>query len=309
MCMEKRRRDGELLINWAERVNGLPNDYKVNCYFDGVELEKGQGQALVLPECGIMPRYTCPACSAKLDRLARYHENANRRDNEAPALGTLKKGSIERYTIGVEIEHMGRFQRRKAYRTFRVLIERTFNVIEESDCTVSGEFPTDKMNGGNKLSKALFKLESYGFMVFLDCEGVGAHIHIYCNCIDIIRNWYHTLFTPLQAYLLNHDEEWLIEHFGRSFGSYRVTFNSNTPAQNHSNFVNTQHSHTLEFRLPRIHNKAQYMNVVYFWREAVATLNNTEWIPNNDCNRQARKTQAQAAGQALVNIAIAYFGE
>ena len=309
MCMQKRRRDGELLIDWSERVNGLPNDYKVNCYFDGVELEKGQGEALVLPECGIMPRYTCPRCSAKLDNLARYHANADRRNANDPALGTLKKGSIQRYTIGIELEHMGRFQRRKAYRTFKVLIERIFNVIEESDCTVSGEFPTDKMNGANKLSKALFKLENYGFMCFLDCDGVGAHIHVYCNCVSIVRNWYHTLFSSLQAYLLNHNEEWLVERFGRSFGSYRVTFNNNTPADNHSNFINTQHNHTLELRLPRIHNKTQYMQVVYFWREAVALLNNTVWIEDVGNNRNERKAQAQAVGQELVNIAVSYFGD
>lgn len=308
MCMQKRR-NGELLIDWAERANGLPNVYRVKCYFDGTPLEAGEGEALVLPECGIMPRYTCPACSAKLDRLARYHANADRRDSEAPALGTLKKGNIERYTIGVEIEHMGRFQRRKAYRTFKVLIERIFNVIEESDCTVSGEFPTDKMNGANKLSKMFYKLESYGFMCFLDVDGVGAHIHVYCNCVAVVRNWYHTLFSPLQTYLLSHNEAWLIEHFGRTFGSYRVTFNSNTPAQNHSNFVNTQHSHTLEFRLPRIHSKEQYMNVVYFWRECVAFLNNTEWIENNGANRQARKAQAEYVSEELVNIAISYFGD
>lgn len=302
-----KRREGEKLIDWAERVNGQPNANFAHCYFDGADLEAGIGQALVLPECGIMPRYTCPTCSATLDRLARYHANADRRNADDPALGTFKKGNIQRYTIGCELEHMGRFQRRKAYRTFKVLIERTFNVIEESDCTVSGEFPTDKMNGANKLSKALYKLESYGFMCFLDVDGVGAHIHVYCNCVPIVRNWYHTLFSPLQAYLLIHNNEWLIEHFGRAFGSYRQTFDRHTDAQTHSNFINTQHSHTLEFRLPRIHSQAQYMNVVYFWRECVAFLNNTNWIENTGNNRQARKAQAENIGQALVDIARNYF--
>lgn len=308
MCMQ--RKANENLMMWADRVNLSPNKNLSHCIFDGVELPSGTGYALVLPEAGDRPRYICNECKRKLDSQLGYHGNARIRANEpTEGLGTPKKGDIERYTVGVEIEHNGGYISRKARYTFKVLIERNFNVREESDCTVSGEFPTDKMHGGNILSKVIRKIEKYGFMPFLDAESVGAHIHVECVCVSIVRNWYNTLFVPLSDYLTAHDEEWLISNFGRGFGSYRNSIDMHTDCMNHSNFVNCQHEHTLEFRLPRIHTAEQYCTDVYFFREVVALLNNTEWIARTADNRPARKIQAVELSEAIVRIAKGYFGE
>lgn len=309
MCMTKRMRN-ELMIDWANRVNGTPNSNKSHCLFDGELLPKGTGFALVLPETGDMPRYICSNCKAELESQLGYHGNANMRAaNPTNGLGTVKIGSSEQYTIGVEIEHRGGYVSRNARYTFKVLVERAFNVKEESDCTVDGEFPTDKMNGANILSKVLRKLEKYGFMSFLDIESVGAHIHVECTCIEFVRNWYNTLFCPLSEYLTSHNDTWLIENFGRAFGSYRESIDRYSNCMSHSNFVNCQHNHTLEFRLPRIASADQFMNDVYFWRDVVALLNNTAWIERTSSNRNERKAQAVALSQEIVRIAKGHFGE
>lgn len=306
MCMTKRM-SNELMIDWANRVNGTPNTNRSHCLFDGETLEKGTGFALVLPETGVMPRYICPRCLDKLTGKKPYHFNANNRISDG--LGTVKTGNEEQYTIGVELEYSTNRVARKARFTFKVLVERAFNVIEEDDCTVSGEFPTDKMNGGNILSKVLHKLEVYGFMPYFDVECVGAHIHVECTCIEFVRNWYNTLFVPLCEYIQAHDSAWIVDKFGRDFGSYRYPIDRNSNCMTHSNFVNCQHDHTLEFRLPRIRTAEQYMNVVYFWRSAVALLNNTAWIERTSSNRDARKAQASALANEIVTIARDYFGD
>lgn len=300
------KRETETLREWADRVNGKPNPNRAHCYFDGAVIEQGEGFAVCLPEAGIMPRYACPTCRRKLNTLERYHYNATHRDAEAAPLGTPKKGDVEATTIGLEIEEV--HYSSPSFFTFKILIERCFNVVAEDDCTVDAEFPTDKMSGANKASKMLKKLQKYGFLTFLDNDRVGAHIHVYCNCIPIVRNWYNTLFVPLCEYIQGHSTEWIIEKFGRAFGSYRYPIDHNTGATNHSNFVNTEHGHTLEFRLPRIHTAEQYLKVVYFWRLAVATLNATEWIEDNGNNRAERKEQAEAVAKSIVEIAKKHFG-
>lgn len=305
--MEYARRANESIREWADRVNGKPNLNKAHCIFDNTELASGQGFALCLPETGTLPRYICPDCKRKMLELKHYHFNSSHRNASDAPLGTPKKGDIESTTIGVEIEEI--HYDAPSYWTFRVLIERCFNVIAEEDGTVDTEFPTDKMEGANKLSKMLKKLQKYGFIEFLDHIYVGAHCHVYCENVAIIRNWYHTLFLPLCRYLQAHDDDWIAERFGRTFGGYRNPITERTDAVSHSNFVNTQHNHTLELRLPRIHTAEQYLNVVYFWREAVAMLNAIEWLPNNGDNRAERKAQAEQVGKAVVNIARKYFGD
>ena len=299
---------GESFMGWANRVNTKPNKNRVRCFFDGAVLERGRGVAICLPEAGIEPRYVCRECYSRLCDEKPYHWNANNRCAHTEALGTVKKGLVERNTIGLELEHVANRYDDKSFYSFKVLVERCFNVTEESDGTVEGEFPTDKMNGGNKASKMIRKFEKYGFLTFLDDEAVGAHIHVGCTCISNVRNWYNTLFVPLSDYLTSHSNDWLCERFGRGFGSYRNPITSRTDCMSHSNFVNCQHEHTLEFRLPRIHTAEQYITNIYFFREVVALLNNTEWIPKTDNNRDIRKAQAVRLSQEIVNIARDYFG-
>lgn len=304
------RKDNETMKAWANRVNGSVNKYKVHCIIDGHAIEAGQGKAICLPEAGKEPRYVCSDCFDNLTGREFYHFNSEQRElNQTEAIGTIKKGIIESNTIGLEIEHVFDRYSDRAFYTFKFIVQRCFNVVEESDCTVSGEFPTEKMNGANKASSMIRKLEKYGFIEYLDDESVGAHIHVACTCIEYIRNWYNTLFVPLCEYLMWHNEEWMIENFGRGFGAYRTAINNHSSSIAHGNFINCQHNHTLEFRLPRIHTANQYINNIYFFREVVSLLNNTAWIEKGFDNRVERKMQAVAISHKIVKIARKYFGD
>lgn len=304
MCMT---RNGRTLKAWADEVNGKPNPNRAHCINDGATLEAGEGFALCLPEAGDRPRYVCSECMRKLERKLRYHGNACERSAYDEPLGTPKKGSLEHTTIGIEIEHVSNRFSEKSFYTFKYLIERAFNVKEEDDCSVSGEFPTDKMEGGNKSSKMIRKLEKYGFFKFLDNPRTGAHIHVECTCIEFVRNWYNTLFVPLCRWLAGHSEDWLIERFGSAFRDYAEEINERTDCGIHSNFVNTQHNHTLEFRLPRMRTAEQYVTCIYFWRKVVWTLNQTAWIEKTENNRAERKAQAVEIANQILKIAIEFF--
>ena len=300
----------ETVSEWAERVNGqpnknkshcaciLPNGHKCNC-----ELRKGTGFAVVMPWAGIMPAYYCADCK---DRIMQYHYNARRTDRDG--IGTPKKGDLESTTIGIEIEYVSQFNNPYADLTVRAIIERRFNVIAESDSTVDFELPTDFMFGGNIVSKNIRKLEKYGLMPCFDNSRCGGHIHVGITDINIIRNWYNTLFVPLCNWIDSHDTVWIIEKFGRSWAGWATKIDSRTDCYNHSNFVNCQHDKTLEFRLPRISNAEQYINCIYFWRKVGWYLNGIEWIVNNGNNRAERKAQAVEISKAIIEIAIEYFG-
>ena len=304
MCMT---RNGRTLKDWADAVNGSPNPNRAHCINDGALLEAGEGFALCLPETGDRPRYICTDCMRNLSKKMRYHANAELRASSDEPLGSPKKGSLEHTTIGIEIEHIANRFSEKSFYTFKYLIERAFNVKEEDDCSVSGEFPTDKMEGGNKASKMIRKLEKYGFFKFLDDPRTGAHIHAYCDCVEVVRNWYNTLFVPLCRYLAGHSETWLFDRFGSDFRGYAEEIDESTPAGIHSNFVNTQHNHTLEFRLPRMRTAEQYITCLYFWRKVVWTLNQTAWIEKTENNRAERKAQAVEVANQILKIATEFF--
>ena len=300
------RKANETIREWANRVNGTRNTNKCHCLFCvNKTLEKGEGYAVVLPECGNRPRYVCEDDWRRLHTKLPYHGNANTRVLEG--IGTPKIGDVESTTFGCELEYVAVGE--PASVTFKILVERAFNVVEENDCTVTGEFPTDYFRGGNAFSKQIRKLEKFGFMPYLDHNSVGAHIHVECNCMGYVRNWYNTLFVPFSRYLQLHQTSWMVERFGRGFGSYREPISETSSWGSHSNFVNCQHDNTLEFRLPRISSAQQYLNVVYFWREVGCMLNSVEWIAKTENNREIRKNQAVAVSKEILNIAKRYFGE
>ena len=306
MCMQKRMQ-GETVLEWALRVNLTPNENKAHCVghkdngeICGEELPAGSGLAVVLPWAGDRPRYVCPTC---LNRMLSYHGNAER---NRTGLCAPKKGDLENTTIGCELEIMNRV--RNAYITLKVMIEKNLNVIEEHDGSVDGEYPTDYMHGCNKISKNVRKIEKYGFLPCFNNSRCGAHIHVEIKEIEIIRNWYNTLFTPMSNVLKSKGSEWLITNFGRDFSDgWSDPITPTTSCDNKYTLVNTKHSNTLELRLPRFASAEQYMADVYFWREVGYYLNNVEWIAKVDGNRAERKAQAEYIGQQLVEILKSHF--
>lgn len=304
------RKENEKIREWAIRINGTRNIRRVKCIGKKLQdntiitcnhsLEAGQGYAVVMPEAGLYPRYYCEEC---MNRTVGYHTNKMIQRN---GIGTPKSGDIESTTIGVELEYVNVDRNnRYAEATFKAIIENRLNVVRENDCTVTGEFPTDYFYGLNIISKTIRKLLKYGFTPYFNNERCGAHIHVEVKNMDIIRNWYHTLFMPLYEYISSHSDEWIINNFGRSFGEWACRIDYNSNVINHSNFINTQHNNTLEFRLPRITSE-QYIEVIKFWREIGYTLNSIEWMPSN-IERSLRKKQAVEASEAILKIARKYF--
>ena len=160
------------------------------------------------------------------------------------------------------------------------------------------------MRGLGHISKVLQNNED-AFVYFT--SNTGAHIHTSTSKIEYIRRYYHTIWLPLYEYLDKHDAEWRKTKFGSDFRHYACRISEDTYPENHSNFVNVQHNNTIEFRLPRIKERHQFMNVLKFWREVGYYLENYDFHENS-ISREERKTVAQKAGQEIVKLAVKYFG-
>ena len=230
-------------------------------------------------------------CSGHALGLEHYHgSSAHRADH----IGTTKKMPLTRQMVGVEIE-IDCDRNDETYLRFRGTLERV-GYCFESDCTVrGGEAPSPKMQGLAHISKVLQNNED---MFYAFTENTGAHVHTSTSKIDYIRDNYHKLFLPLDYYLENHSDEWLVEKFGSSFRGYAETIDTYSDPEQHENFVNVQHEHTIEFRLPRIRERHQFMNVLKFWREVGFYLE----------NEVINYRTAEKVGKEIVNIAQRYFG-
>lgn len=240
-------------------------------------------------------------CSRHALSLEDYHDSDMFR---ADYIGTQKKMPLTNQLIGVEIEIDADMQD-ALYQRFRGTLERVGYCLE-SDCTVAGgEAPSPKMRGLAHISKVLQNNED-AFVYFT--SNTGAHVHTNTNKISYIRRYYHSIWMPLFYYINGHDTEWRIEKFGSDFRHYACKINNETYPENHSNFVNVQHEHTLEFRLPRIKERHQFMNVLKFWREVGFFLENYDF-QESSLSSANRKEVASKAGREIVKIAIKYFGD
>lgn len=239
-------------------------------------------------------------CESHYKGLEEYHDSDSYR---ADYIGTRKKMPITNQLIGVEIE-IDADRNEDTYLRFRGTLERVGYCLEH-DCTVmGGEAPSPKMRGLAHISKVLQNNEDV-FVYFT--SNTGAHIHTSTSKIDYLRRYYHSIFLPLCEYLESHDSEWRISKFGSDFRHYACKINNDTYPENHSNFVNVQHDNTIEFRLPRIKERHQFMNVLKFWREVGFFLENYDF-QESSMNSFRRKERAMNAGNEIVKIATKYFG-
>lgn len=220
-----------------------------------------------------------------------YHSSE---DYRADYIGTTKKTPLARHTVGIEIE-MDCDRYDDIYLRFRGTLERVGYCIE-SDCTVcGGEAPSPKMQGLAHISKVLQNNED-AFYIFTNAT--GAHIHTATTRMSTIRDNYHDLFLPLFHYINGHDEEWMIEKFGSTWREYATKIDEYSDPYTHENFINCQHDYTIEFRLPRIRERHQFMNCIKFWREVGFYLENVDisW-------------DAEKVGKGIVRLAEKYFGD
>ena len=287
-----------------EELNGMESTVKTNvrackCYQDGAYIPKGKGIGIWIPSRG--QRYLCKMCAYDVQMVdGFYHESAMNGFNEI--LGTPKKGGLQATTIGVEIE--GKKVEGISDYTLRMYLRKLGD--PERDCTVDHETPSKPMQGLKTLSKFLEYVERGGFLPCFNNEDCGAHIHVFCNDIDYIRRYYHSIFLPLNDWIKELPFQERIAIFGSDFRHYAQPIDICSDPMEHTNIFNAQHDETLEFRLPRITGKVQYMEVVKFWREVGYTINTWDFQKENSSNN-IRRIQAKLCGEKLVEIARKHF--
>ena len=139
----------------------------------------------------------------------------------------------------------------------------------------------------------------------LNTPRTGAHTHVGVDDMPYLRRYYHSIFVPFCEWLESHNSEWLVDKFGSSFRGYACKINRTSDVYNHSNVVNMQHEHTIEFRLPRITGYKQYMQVIKFWREVGLFLNTFDF--DKEAEAGVRLEKARKAGEGVVSIAKKWF--
>lgn len=280
-----------------------PNKYQKTCCICGRIVPAYNGYSIVVRGKGTNGRVFCRQCG---DGTWSYGIGNDK------IIGTDKKGVLESTTVGVEVELVN-MDNEKFYSIRRQLGFMGFHNINtnrnlpQSDCTVDTEIPTPIMQGLSSLSALLRNAEKRGELVCTNNRQCGAHIHVYCNDVDYIRRYYHSIFSGFQSWLDTIGADKRIEFFGSDYRNYARRVNMDiceTPE--HGSIINIEHNNTLEFRLPRIISHKQYIKVVKFWREVGCTINHFDFCKNADAT--TRKAKAKECGAYIVQLALEYFG-
>lgn len=290
MEKEAKNRGVNLMQVLIEKANNYTNARKCTCMECGLPLEVGEGHAVALPQKGFSYRYLCSKHYAPTTN--NYHSN------DYTVKGTTKSTDLASTYVGCEIE----LKSVNDYNKFNLVssLMNSYGHKEERDCTVTEEHGTLILQGIASLG-FLRSVEKYGCLEVVNNPSCGAHIHASINNIGIVRRFYHSLFLPLNDYLQSLGSEELERVFGSDFRSYACPIDRYSEPTNHSNFINTQHDNTLEFRLPRITSARQYIECVKFWRKCVWYINSyfcSIW--NESASREEKKALAQKVGAQLV---------
>ena len=252
------------------RTHDIRNIRECGCCQDGCQNrgERGTMRAVLAVGKGHGFRYLCNEHYA-LNGLKSYHNNA-----DVTYVGSKKNSDLASTPIGVEFEVVVKSSKDiPLLNILRTSLANYASARQEEDCTVCAEFPTGAFTGINSLSKLLDSFERYGILDALtNNKQCGAHIHAGTNCIEYIRDNYKALFEPLADSIYNMEPSDRVKFFGSTFRNwavYPVWYNP----ESHSNIFNTQHQHTLEFRLPRCASAKQYLQCVKAWRAVVCEIN------------------------------------
>ena len=244
----------------------------------------------------------------------------------------INKTKAHGLTFGQEFETARTTARARA-----VLVENGY--IPTHDSTVDVEYKSSINNGlmaFAQLFKSIDKLIASGD---IDLErnsmgramSCGAHMHVGHDLINNgefddwgspmgrdanypLRNMYHTLFVPLSD-IMNSNPEATKALYGRNFDEtdWACPITDRAIATNHSNFINLQHTHTIEFRLCKYVNAEQYMRLAKMHKEMVTAIietflekyENESMKFNNkvyQTGKEYRKAIASATATRLVKI-------
>ncbi len=214
------------------------------------------------------------------------------------------------FTIGVEFE--------TSFSTEKARIEFTASgYLPTHDCTVNCEYKSPIMHGLNSLAKHTVTFERLindnQLKVNQSC-GTHLHVgnidHLNAQTLDYIKRFYHTLFLPLSNAM---DSNPLATSllFGRPLNDWARPINERTSPINHTNFINMEHSKTIEFRCCKFENAKQYMNCAKFCVACVTAIINNFVLHFNDEPKDKRryptitayrKHKAQTTAKKLVKL-------
>lgn len=253
------------------RNNDIRNIRECGCSQDGCSNRGSRGtmHAVLAVGKGHGFRYLCDKHYG-LNGLMSYHSSV-----DVSYIGSRKNTDLASTPVGVEFEVVVKDTKKDValLNIFRTSLANYASARQEEDGTVSAEFPTGAFIGINSLSKLLDSFERYGILEELtNNRECGAHIHAGCVCVEYVRQNYKDLFKPLADHIKNMSVSDRVKFFGsdfRSWAVYPVWYNP----QNHTNFINTQHQNTLEFRLPRCITSKQYLQCIKGWRAVVCEIN------------------------------------
>lgn len=217
-----------------------------------------------------------PICNCKgCQNIGTIKISLNRRGNRASYLCEHHATELERYstendeklgtskahgyTFGVELE--------TSYSDLKARAEIVANgYIPTSDCTVDVEYKSPIMYGLNSLSKQTVTYQRLIDEGHLEIGyGCGTHFHVghveKINLFNIakIRKYYTEIFLPVTRLMMENPLETEMI-FGRYFTGYAEEIDEYTDPDKHENWINLQHSKTLEWRLVKYVTGKQFMN-------------------------------------------------
>lgn len=271
------------------------NINKGHCFVCGIKVEAGEGFRRHIRGRGVRvvcDRHTCTEGEC-------YHGSEVLR---ADKVGTTKKSKLAQTTIGIEWEMENIHDDLEAFKAFRGALERAGFCLEHDGSLSDGlEAPSPKCEGAKSLSALIHSAEARGEDRFLRGDDCGMHIHAQADNMEIYRNWYHTLFIPFCEWINAKSDDFCNANFGGRFRYYAKPIDRNSDVWEHRNFVNMQHSHTIEWRIPRYVSACQTVILLKFWRKVLWMLNSTDW--KQEADRDTRKKIAEEAGRRIVKIA------
>lgn len=252
------------------RTHDIRNIRECGCCQDGCNNRGGRGtmHAVLAVGKGHGFRYLCPDHYG-LNGLMSYHSNV-----DVTYIGSKKNTSLASTPIGIEFEVVLNTEKNiPLLNIFRTTLANYAYCRQEEDCTVNAEFPTGAFIGINSLSKLLDSFEKYNILEALtNNKQCGAHIHAGCICVEYVKRNYKAIFKPLSDCICNMSINDRVKYFGSDFRSWATYPKWHNPIE-HTNMFNVQHSHTLEFRLPRCCNSKQYLQCCKAWRAVVCEIN------------------------------------
>lgn len=248
---------------------------------------------------GNRPACVCAECAARM-------ESYSRENNMEKGISTRGK------TYSMELETNNP--------TTKARYDLSQNLfMPTSDITVGLEFKSviyNNLKSPVRVTKTIERLINSGdieigtncgthFHVGLPDNGFSTEMPCGVSRRAATINMYHSLFLPLSDWLREHPAE-TAALFGRNFGEWARPISRSTDTQEHENFINLQHSYSIEFRLCFFKSAAQYALCMKTCDKIWDALETHFWsnytAERSESGRAARKAAAKKAARYIVRI-------